>query len=132
MKELYSKFEVHNLFFVASVVSCIRIGLTFIEPVLNCAETVEHSFFSVVNSFDREALKTALRRRASFKKRCQGGKVQVKKFMGGRIVVPYHPITVKPPNKGHFGIWASVLYSEVVLWWEVQHILLFITIYIKH
>ena len=56
MKELYSKFEVHSLFFVASVVSCIRIriGLTFMDPVLNCAETVEHSLFSVVNSFDRE------------------------------------------------------------------------------
>ena len=33
--------------------------------------------------------------------------------------------TVEPPNKGHFGIGASVLYSEVVLWWEVQHIVLF-------
>ena len=47
-------------------------------------------------------------------------------FYGGQIVVPYHPITVGPPNKGHFGIWISVLYLEIVLWWEVQHILLFI------
>ena len=29
-------------------------GLTFMDPVFNCAETVEHSLFSVVNSFDRE------------------------------------------------------------------------------
>ena len=28
--------------------------------------------------------------------------------------------TVEPPNKGHFGSRAFVLYSEVVLWWEVQ------------
>ena len=28
--------------------------------------------------------------------------------------------TVEPPNKGHFGSGAFVLYSEVVLWWEVR------------
>ena len=28
-------------------------------------------------------------------------------------------ITVEPPDKGHFGSKAFVLYSEVVLWWEV-------------
>ena len=28
--------------------------------------------------------------------------------------------TVEPPNKGHFGSRAFVLYSEVVLWWEVR------------
>jgi len=28
--------------------------------------------------------------------------------------------TVEPPNKGHFGSRAFVLFSEVVLWWEVQ------------
>ena len=27
--------------------------------------------------------------------------------------------TVEPLNKGHFGSKAFVLYSEVVLWWEV-------------
>jgi len=27
--------------------------------------------------------------------------------------------TVEHPNKGHFGIRAFVLFSEVVLWWEV-------------
>ena len=27
---------------------------------------------------------------------------------------------VEPPNKGHFGSRAFVLFSEVVLWWEVQ------------
>ena len=40
--------------------------------------------------------------------------------------------TVEPPNKGHFGIGASVLYSEVVLWWEVQYIVLIIYGHIKH
>ena len=34
--------------------------------------------------------------------------------------------TVEPLNKGHFGNRASVLYSEVVLWWEVQLNLLFL------
>ena len=29
-------------------------------------------------------------------------------------------ITVKPLNKGHFGSMAFLLYSEVVLWWEVE------------
>ena len=28
--------------------------------------------------------------------------------------------TVEPPNKGHFGSGAFVLFSEVVLWWEVR------------
>ena len=28
--------------------------------------------------------------------------------------------TVEPPNKGHFGSRAFVLFSEVVLWWEVR------------
>jgi len=28
--------------------------------------------------------------------------------------------TVEPPNKGHFGGKAFVLFSEVVLWWEVR------------
>ena len=28
--------------------------------------------------------------------------------------------TVEPLNKGHFGSKASVLYTEVVLWWEVR------------
>ena len=28
--------------------------------------------------------------------------------------------TVEPPNKGQFGSRAFVLYSEVVLWWEVR------------
>ena len=30
------------------------------------------------------------------------------------------PNTVEPPNKGHFGSRAFVLYSEAVLWWEVR------------
>ena len=34
--------------------------------------------------------------------------------------------TVEPPNKGHFGSGAFVLYSEAVLWWEVQINLLFL------
>ena len=29
-------------------------------------------------------------------------------------------ITVEPPNKGHFGSRTFVLFSEVVLWWEVR------------
>ena len=29
-------------------------------------------------------------------------------------------ITVKPPNKGHFGSGDFVLYLEAVLWWEVR------------
>jgi len=29
-------------------------------------------------------------------------------------------VTVEPPNKGHFGRRAFVLFSEVVLWWEVR------------
>ena len=28
--------------------------------------------------------------------------------------------TVETPNKGHFGSTAFVLFSEVVLWWEVR------------
>ena len=28
--------------------------------------------------------------------------------------------TAEPPNKGHFGSRAFVLFSEVVLWWEVR------------
>ena len=28
--------------------------------------------------------------------------------------------TVEPLNKGHFGSRGFVLFSEVVLWWEVQ------------
>ena len=28
--------------------------------------------------------------------------------------------TVEPPNKGHFGSGTFVLFSEVVLWWEVR------------
>ncbi len=28
--------------------------------------------------------------------------------------------TVEPPNKGHFGSRAFVLFSKVVLWWEVH------------
>jgi len=28
--------------------------------------------------------------------------------------------TVEPPNKGHFGSRAFVLFSEVVPWWEVR------------
>ena len=28
--------------------------------------------------------------------------------------------TVEPPNKGHFGSMAFVLYWEAVLWWEVR------------
>ena len=35
--------------------------------------------------------------------------------------------TVDPPNKGHFGDVAFVLYWEAVLWWEVR-----ITSYSKH
>ena len=31
-----------------------------------------------------------------------------------------YPITVEPLNKGHFGSRGFVLFSEVVLWWEVQ------------
>ena len=27
---------------------------------------------------------------------------------------------MEPPNKGHFGSRAFVLFSEVVLWWEVR------------
>ena len=30
--------------------------------------------------------------------------------------------TVEPPNKGHFGNRAFVLFSEAVLWWEVRPI----------
>ena len=40
--------------------------------------------------------------------------------------LPTLTITVEPPNKGHFGSGAFVLYSEVVLWWEVQINLLFL------
>ncbi len=29
---------------------------------------------------------------------------------------------MEPPNKGHFGSRAFVLFSEVVLWWEVHSI----------
>jgi len=29
-------------------------------------------------------------------------------------------VTVEPPNIGHFGSRGFVLFSEVVLWWEVQ------------
>ena len=36
--------------------------------------------------------------------------------------------TVKPPNKGHFGSKASVLYTEVVFWWEVRLSLLFLAL----
>ena len=32
-----------------------------------------------------------------------------------------HRSTVEPPNKGHFGSASFVLYSEAVLWWEVQN-----------
>ena len=36
--------------------------------------------------------------------------------------------TVESPNKGHFGSGASVLYSEIVLWWKVQlHLLILAT-----
>ena len=34
--------------------------------------------------------------------------------------------TVEPLNKGHFGSRGFVLFSEVVLWWEVQSIRSFI------
>ena len=34
--------------------------------------------------------------------------------------------TVEPLNKGHFGSRGFVLFSEVVLWWEVQANRLFI------
>ena len=33
---------------------------------------------------------------------------------------PVHQCTVEPPNKGHFGSRGFVLFSEVVLWWEVR------------
>ena len=33
---------------------------------------------------------------------------------------------MEPPNKGHFRSGAFVLYSEVVLWWEVRIKLLFL------
>ena len=32
----------------------------------------------------------------------------------------YISSTVEPLNKGHFGSRGFVLFSEVVLWWEVQ------------
>ena len=32
----------------------------------------------------------------------------------------YVQYTVEPLNKGHFGSRGFVLFSEVVLWWEVQ------------
>ena len=37
-----------------------------------------------------------------------------------RCCINYHDLTVEPPNKGHFGSRAFVLFSEVVLWWEVR------------
>jgi len=36
------------------------------------------------------------------------------------ICTSYITNTVEPPNKGHFGSKAFVLFSEVVLWWEVR------------
>ena len=36
------------------------------------------------------------------------------------IAISLFMITVEPPNKGHFGSRAFVLFSEVVLWWEVR------------
>ena len=32
----------------------------------------------------------------------------------------HHCNTVEPPNKGHFGRATFVLYSEAVLWWDIQ------------
>ena len=40
--------------------------------------------------------------------------------------IVYMQYTVEPPNKGHFGSRGFVLFSEVVLWWEVQANRLFI------
>ena len=42
------------------------------------------------------------------------------------IIMPTY--TVEPLNKGHFGSRGFVLFSEVVLWWEVQSIRSFIDI----
>ena len=39
---------------------------------------------------------------------------------------PHMGNTVEPLNKGHFGSRGFVLFSEVVLWWEVQANRLFI------
>ena len=39
---------------------------------------------------------------------------------GDRGVNKGHFSTVEPLNKGHFGSTGFVLFSEVVLWWEVQ------------
>jgi len=36
------------------------------------------------------------------------------------VLVCWKAITVEPPNKGHFGSRTFVLFSEVVLWWEVR------------
>jgi len=37
-----------------------------------------------------------------------------------RFTIHVYRYTVEPPNKGHFGSTALVLFSEVVLWWEVR------------
>ena len=36
------------------------------------------------------------------------------------VHVHIYTCTVEPPNKGHFGSRGFVLFSEVVLWWEVR------------
>ena len=38
----------------------------------------------------------------------------------GDYVIESQVCTVEPPNKGHFGSRAFVLYLEAVLWWEVR------------
>ena len=44
----------------------------------------------------------------------------------GQLSDPGKTYTVEPPNKGHFGSGAFVLFSEFVLWWKVRvNLLLF-------
>jgi len=45
----------------------------------------------------------------------------------GRLELYVMQYTVEPVNKGHFGSRAFVLFSEVVLWWEVRANMQFIT-----
>ena len=51
----------------------------------------------------------------------QEDRVRQDTYRGGR-----ERDTVEPLNKGHFGSRGFVLFSEVVLWWEVQANRLFI------
>ena len=46
--------------------------------------------------------------------------------VGGGVILICILNTVEPLNKGHFGSRGFVLFSEVVLWWEVQANRLFI------